>query len=158
MNDDLILRSALLEAMPKNDELLSYEVRRVICNAPAVDAVPMDFHERCLGLEVRRRFNAEETARQCIENYEPVRHGRWIKEEDRTNHWHCSECGLVEGMVHYTMNYCPKCGAKMDGKECVPRKCGSCSNDGWDMPQCRECNEANDFKWYKCKMNAEVEG
>ena len=38
MNNDLISRSALLEAMPKNDELLSFEVRRVICNAPAVDA------------------------------------------------------------------------------------------------------------------------
>ena len=38
MNNDLISRSALLDAMPKNDELLSFEVRRVICNAPAVDA------------------------------------------------------------------------------------------------------------------------
>lgn len=36
---DLISRSALLEAMPKNDEIFSFEVRRVICNAPAVDAV-----------------------------------------------------------------------------------------------------------------------
>lgn len=38
MNNDLISRSALLEAMPKNDEIFSFEVRRVICNAPAVDA------------------------------------------------------------------------------------------------------------------------
>lgn len=36
--NDLISRSALLEAMPKNDEIFSFEVRRVICNAPAVDA------------------------------------------------------------------------------------------------------------------------
>ena len=37
-NNDLISRSALLEAMPKNDEIFSSEVRRVICNTPAVDA------------------------------------------------------------------------------------------------------------------------
>ena len=38
MNNDLISRSALLEAMPKNDEIFSFEVRRVIYDAPAVDA------------------------------------------------------------------------------------------------------------------------
>ena len=65
--------------------------------------------------------------------------------------WLCS-CGRQN-----TGKFCPGCGAKMDGKECVPRKCGTCSNDGWDMPQCRECNEENGFKWYKRKMDAEVE-
>lgn len=44
----------------------------------------------------------------------PVVHGRWVKEPDRANHWHCSECGRVEGWAHYTMEYCPTCGAKMD--------------------------------------------
>lgn len=39
MDNDLISRSALLDAMPKNDEIFSFEVRKVICNAPAVDAV-----------------------------------------------------------------------------------------------------------------------
>ena len=39
MNNDLISRSALLDALPKIDEIFSFEVRRVICNAPAVDAV-----------------------------------------------------------------------------------------------------------------------
>lgn len=27
-------------------------------------------------------------------------------------------------------------------------KCPSCENNGWDMPQCRECNPENGFKWY----------
>lgn len=36
---DLISRSALLDAMPKNDELLSVDVRRIICESPKVDAV-----------------------------------------------------------------------------------------------------------------------
>lgn len=89
MNDDLILRSALLEAMPKNDELLSYEVRRVICNASAVDA-------------------------------EPVRHGKWVLNKHYGD-YECSVCG--EGNFRawdfreHTMNYCPNCGARMDGDE-----------------------------------------
>ena len=49
MNNDLISRSALLEAMPKNDEIFSSEVRRVICNAPAVDAeaVRLEVEYKC---------------------------------------------------------------------------------------------------------------
>ena len=35
----LIDANALLDAMPKNDELLSLDVRRVICDAPTIDAV-----------------------------------------------------------------------------------------------------------------------
>ena len=90
---DFISRVALLDAMPKNDELSSLDVRRVICDAPAVDA-------------------------------EPVRHGRWeTKEyttEDSFDDWivihHeevCSECGKGQGE---RSNFCPNCGAKMDGE------------------------------------------
>lgn len=92
---------------------------------------------------------------------EPVRHGSWTPiEEGETGH--LMECSVCKTWIFhdfdYVSRYCPHCGAKMDGKECVPRKCGTCSNDGWDMPQCRECNEENGFKWYKRKMDAEVEG
>lgn len=38
---DLISRNALLDAMPKNDELLSVDVRRIICESPMVDAEPV---------------------------------------------------------------------------------------------------------------------
>ena len=47
-NNDLISRSALLEAMPKNDEIFSFEVRRVICNVPAVDAVEVVRCKDCI--------------------------------------------------------------------------------------------------------------
>ena len=44
----------------------------------------------------------------------PVVHGRWIK---RHNEKKCSRCEFT----YYSNNdywfYCPKCGAKMDGKE-----------------------------------------
>ena len=46
---------------------------------------------------------------------EPVRRGRWVEDPNRRNHWHCSECKDVWGIVSRVMNYCPKCGAKMDG-------------------------------------------
>lgn len=45
----------------------------------------------------------------------PVRHGRWIKQNDRTKPlygWNiCSECGAVLGSV---APYCSECGAKME--------------------------------------------
>lgn len=43
----------------------------------------------------------------------PVIHAYWVEEPDRVNHWHCSNCGVVEGIHCMTMNYCPKCGARM---------------------------------------------
>lgn len=43
---------------------------------------------------------------------EPVRHGRWVKGEN----WGvtCSECSCL-AIAHDGKNYCPNCGAKMDG-------------------------------------------
>lgn len=53
---------------------------------------------------------------------EPVRHGYWDMISD--NQFWCTECGnefflgdaTIE-MVRALWHYCPKCGAKMDGKE-----------------------------------------
>ena len=50
-----------------------------------------------------------------------VVHGRWIEKEEKiwnlekpiVTGWECSKCGEMYG--HYTYNYCPNCGAKMDG-------------------------------------------
>ncbi len=45
----------------------------------------------------------------------PVRHGAWVQ----TDIFKCSECGYSfepEGYTAY-FNYCPSCGAKMDGKD-----------------------------------------
>ena len=50
----------------------------------------------------------------------PVRHGRW---EKQSGLYSCSECGKtcpydVQAYVieYWACNYCPKCGAKMDGE------------------------------------------
>ena len=42
-----------------------------------------------------------------------TRRGEWVKEMDRTNHWHCSNCGFVEGVVCRFHRFCPRCGAFM---------------------------------------------
>lgn len=42
--------------------------------------------------------------------------GTWIKEPDRERHWHCSVCDTVFGLTHYDFNYCPVCGARMEGE------------------------------------------
>ena len=43
-----------------------------------------------------------------------VRRGKWVYGEFDIPH--CSECG-VEVMPNNVSNYCPNCGAKMDGKD-----------------------------------------
>ena len=55
--------------------------------------------------------------KQMMEHYAPVRHGRWVEQEKYTFGvmYDCSICGdriLDNG---HSWNYCPNCGAKMDG-------------------------------------------
>ena len=33
------------------------------------------------------------------------------------------------------------------------RFCSECDNQGWDMPECKECNTANNFKYFKRKKD-----
>ena len=56
----------------------------------------------------------------------PVRHGRWERRNmglwDEDYAYVCSVCGEVWSLIDSTpednnMNYCPNCGALMDGKE-----------------------------------------
>lgn len=47
----------------------------------------------------------------------PVRHGRWFHSFGA---WRCSECNVTASFwcmasTQYLSNYCPECGAKMDG-------------------------------------------
>ena len=46
----------------------------------------------------------------------PVRHGRWGTHSDRPDSLICSVCNCGFDMWKYDPhNYCPNCGAKMDG-------------------------------------------
>lgn len=58
----------------------------------------------------------------------PVVHGEWMPSPDGINPIKCRRCGTVApyrmesdfnndiGLYPYKSNYCPNCGAKMDGK------------------------------------------
>lgn len=47
-----------------------------------------------------------------------VKHDRWIKEKTSALvHWHCSVCGDCYYLDEPNAEYCPRCGAKMDGKD-----------------------------------------
>lgn len=98
MNNDLISRSALLEAIdaeffktdPMGEEQLGFlKCRRIARTAPAVDA-------------------------------EPVQHGRWIPSTVKNIlHFKCSECSeYMEAvwMANFDYVFCPNCGAKMDAE------------------------------------------
>ena len=47
----------------------------------------------------------------------PVRHGRWVEQEKYTfgTMYDCSICGNRILDNGHSWNYCPHCGAKMDG-------------------------------------------
>lgn len=79
--------------------------------------------------DLTRFYDNVVTAKQLIDEQptveaEPVVHGRWMTCEDGWGdlHYQCSECGcewfLEDGSpADNDMNYCPNCGAKMDGGE-----------------------------------------
>ena len=64
-----------------------------------------------------------ETIREVIVNFPtadvaPVRHGHWVKEKpDVLIHWHCSVCENCYYLEEPNADYCPRCGAKMDGTQ-----------------------------------------
>ena len=51
----------------------------------------------------------------------PVVRGKWIEAHDTSGHDYerCSECGTYIESIYfandYNVNYCPNCGARMDG-------------------------------------------
>lgn len=86
------------------------------------DAMRMLEHNEINGGEFDKMIeplNAE------VGNAEPVRHGKYIGTEfdgyadgcPVYYEWKCSECGCVFEEEKPTYNYCPYCGAKMDGAE-----------------------------------------
>ena len=53
-----------------------------------------------------------------------VAYAHWVEEPDRERHWHCSNCGKVQGMASITMKYCPECGASMAEHPWAGSGCG----------------------------------
>ena len=55
----------------------------------------------------------------------PVVHGHFVHDGPRFAHgvdwWHCSNCGRLASGVETRFDYCPWCGARMDGDESEAR-------------------------------------
>lgn len=87
----------------------SYEIRKETIGNPLSD---WEYGYTC-GIE---RAESEIECAPTVDA-EPVRHGRWESvTEDWRNQimwWNCSECDCE---VSTKYNYCPNCGAKMDGE------------------------------------------
>ena len=67
------------------------------------DAITMN------GVKILNQFPAADV--------EPVMHGRWETNSDRPDSLICSICKCGFDMwKHDPHNYCPNCGAKMDGE------------------------------------------
>lgn len=61
--------------------------------------------DKCVDANDIMRFPAEDAV--------PVKHGRWIiADYEEPRRYGCSEC---HRMVWQLENYCPSCGARMDG-------------------------------------------
>lgn len=120
---DLIRRSELLSTFKRWDSIPSYnEGERNIIKAaiyeteivPAVDAVPMGFHDRCMQIEIQNRMEVER-------NRPEVAHAYWKRVHDDVCYWsECSNCGGDMPLNRYRQEWespvCPTCGARMDGR------------------------------------------
>ena len=98
MDGDLISRKALLEKLDEFEKL----VRKLTANVDDKD-------EMIVTLSVVSKF----VNNQHGVDAEPVRHGRWE---------HGMQCPFCKQIDTTKPNYCPNCGAKMDGET---------KDDGW---------------------------
>lgn len=128
---DLIDRDKLLDNLPKNDTVLSLDVRRIVVEAPAVDAVPMthdldssDLIRRKDVLWITKETGAWETQNRVRElpavDAVPVAHGEWIGEAN----------GYADGELVYDVWYCPHCNYCIDNgtdnPALLPKYCPDC--------------------------------
>lgn len=66
-------------------------------------------------------FNAFQNLVKRQKTIDAVKHGEWVYKEykyskdDAVGYFECSKCGHASWQNDY--NYCPNCGARMDGKE-----------------------------------------
>lgn len=94
------------------------DVAHMIDDIPAADVVPMDFHDRCMQIEIEKRMNL-------------VTHGKWIKVPGYASPggdpvWACSKCGkglhvwgieaqsYGKDVADHQWVSCPNCGTVME--------------------------------------------
>ena len=112
--DEYISKTALYGEVAKLEELARNRYLDTPSNSPAYPRYTAQMQERAALKHLIADFPADDVA--------PVRHGKWIH-TDLAAHWYgkdeCSECTYHEhdrrDLSHF--NYCPNCGAKMDGDD-----------------------------------------
>ena len=97
-------------------------MRLIDADAANVNDIPCSYGGNCDIDNVQMWLDEQPTV--CVMNAEPVRHGEWIKAHGMLppeffGKHKCSLCGhfaLSWRIGHEELsNYCPNCGAKMDG-------------------------------------------
>lgn len=109
---EYIARDWLLREYDRQHKGVPGKARKIMETAPAADVVSRDCYNRLLA------ENDE------LRKVRPVVHGHYIGEYDGYadgnpvyDMWYCSECGCFfeDWDEKPTYNFCPNCGARMDG-------------------------------------------
>ena len=100
-----------------------------LIDADYFDKVLIDAQQKCAGRNMTFKYGFLSTVRANLErcptvDAEQIKRGKWLTCDDGWGdvHYQCSACGNEWCLNYGTpeengMNYCPHCGAKMDGGE-----------------------------------------
>lgn len=104
---DYISRKAAIKEFETSGSIFVYGVKQ--CEAiisrleaiPAADVVPMDFHERCLQIEIQKRMALKRER------------GKWKDGLSVYGTYSYKICPFCECVYIRKSNFCPHCGADM---------------------------------------------
>lgn len=115
-SSDLIRRKDVLWI---TKETGAWETQNRVRELPAVAAVPLEYHEKCMEAAIKKRILTEKN--ESADNRKLCAGGaRWRQVDEDA--WTCTACGniwtfLDGGPNENNAKYCPVCGAKMDVEE-----------------------------------------
>lgn len=118
---------AVLDCLGMEPTIRAGDIIKALKSIPAADVVPMDFHERCLQIEIQKRMALEKA------DVRPVVKAKWEENKRGSYCVVCSNCGFgfPTGFVWHDcnraaderefsimtedadLNFCPNCGADM---------------------------------------------
>lgn len=73
----------------------------------------VNYHVKCTDGREYVLLPVKSLAEYPTLDYAPVRHGEWIHYTE--GHDQCSFCGKITAIFSGGRDFCPNCGAKMDG-------------------------------------------
>lgn len=106
--NDLISREALKKAF-YNQECWNVVIEHIIDNAPTIE-----LNESIIQEVLNKRCMTAVANEYLVALHSKRPQGKWITHQTGLILWdECDQCGAQVGTIG--MNYCPNCGAKMDG-------------------------------------------